>query len=100
MRFCFVLWSNKTGIDQSTYKSVWKDLPNWHNANKKGFPLYRVTNNTFMDEVNQEGNSLSIIMNVIVCDVAKIFIRIYYQKCFIKSKLVIFKKVIQGKIHF
>lgn len=64
MHFCFIFWSDKTGIDQNTYKNVWKDLPNWHNAHKKGFPLYRVTNDTFMDDVNQEGNFLYIEMNV------------------------------------
>eukprot|EP00105_Crassostrea_gigas_P034363 XP_019918511.1 PREDICTED: receptor-type tyrosine-protein phosphatase beta [Crassostrea gigas] len=36
-------------VGQSTIKSVWESLPNWHKAKKQGFPLYRVTNDTFLD---------------------------------------------------
>lgn len=57
-------------MGQTTIRSVWESLPNWHKAKKEGFPLYRVTNDTFMDEVRQGGNSLYIydlyFINVIV----------------------------------
>lgn len=53
-----------------TTRSVWESLPNWHKAKKEGSPLYRVTNDTFMDEVRQGGNSFYIydlyFINVIV----------------------------------
>ncbi|XP_062566535.1 protein sidekick-2-like, partial [Saccostrea cucullata] len=33
-------------------KEDWEGLPNWHDASKNGFPLYRVTNDTYMNEIN------------------------------------------------
>lgn len=48
-------------MSQTTFKNDWESLPNWHKAKKEGFPLYRVTNDTFMDEVRQEGNSFYMI---------------------------------------
>lgn len=43
-----------------TFSSDWKGLPTWHKASKAGFPLYRVTNDTFMDEVRPGGNFILI----------------------------------------
>lgn len=48
--------SYKIDIDQKTLRSVWKGLPTWRKAGKEGFPLYRVTDDTFMDEVRPDGN--------------------------------------------
>lgn len=47
-------------MGQTTIRSVWESLPNWHKAKKEGFPLYRVTNDTFMDDVWQGGSSYYI----------------------------------------
>lgn len=54
--FFVLYWSDKTDIEQNTFRSVWTDLPNWHKANANGFPMYRVTNDTFMDDVRLGGN--------------------------------------------
>lgn len=68
MHFYVLFLSYKTDIDQNTLRSVWKGLPTWHKAGKDGFPLYRVTNDTFMDEVRPGGNfflMIYIVINVI-----------------------------------
>lgn len=49
-----------------TLQHDWKDLPNWHMASKDGFPLYRVTNDTFMDKVRKGGNTILIIFIVLM----------------------------------
>lgn len=59
MHFYVLFLSDKTNIDQDTFVSVWKSLPTWRKAGKEGFPLYRVTNDTFMDEVRPDGNFFS-----------------------------------------
>lgn len=50
---------------ESTLKHGWKDLPNWHTASKDGFPLYRVTNDTFMDMVRPGGNGIYICLSIL-----------------------------------
>lgn len=52
-------------MGQTTIKSVWESLPNWHKANKAGFPLYRVTNDTFMNKARPGGNSFHMIFIVL-----------------------------------
>ncbi|XP_062583571.1 receptor-type tyrosine-protein phosphatase delta-like [Saccostrea cucullata] len=37
-------------------KENWEGLPNWHDASKNGFPLYRVTNQTYMDKIKNGGS--------------------------------------------
>lgn len=59
MQFNVLFLSYKTDIYQNTFRSVWKGLPTWREAGKEGFPLYRVTNDTFMDEVRPLGNFFS-----------------------------------------
>lgn len=49
-----------------THQTEWKDLPNWHKASKDGFPLYRATNDTFMDLVRKGGNTIHIIFIVLM----------------------------------
>ncbi|XP_061176849.1 receptor-type tyrosine-protein phosphatase beta-like isoform X2 [Saccostrea echinata] len=41
---------------QGTVKSEWEGLPNWHEASKSGFPLYRVTNETYMENIRNAGS--------------------------------------------
>lgn len=53
----------KTGLDISTFQDYWKNLPNWHKASKSGFPMYRVTNITYMEVVRHGGNAANIIFN-------------------------------------
>lgn len=52
-------------MPESTLLHNWKDLPNWHEASKDGFPLYRVTNDTFKDKVIN-GNTIHIIFIVLM----------------------------------
>lgn len=52
--------SYKSDMALHTYEHDWKNLHNWYNASKAGFPMYRVTNDTFMDNV-LEGNVIYII---------------------------------------
>lgn len=69
LHFYALFLSYKTDIDQKTFRSVWKGLPTWRKAGKAGFPLYRVTNDTFMDEVRPDGNfffyMIYIVINII-----------------------------------
>lgn len=88
--FLFLNLSDKTDVGQNTFRNVWKDLPNWHKAGTNGFPLYRVTNDTFMADVMQGGNYMYFymvytVMNVIVCSYN--LIPIYYQKYVIESRI-------------
>lgn len=52
-------------MPERTLLHNWKDLPNWHEASKDGFPLYRVTNDTFKDKVIN-GNTIHIIFIVLM----------------------------------
>lgn len=76
-------------MGQSTIKNVWKSLPNWHKAKKQGFPLYRVTNNTFLDTALSGGNSFHMIYIVLnECQTLCLLIRICHyllSESFIKS---------------
>lgn len=44
-----------------TYQQDWETLRNWYSAKKLGFPMYRVTNDTFMDNIKAGGNVIYII---------------------------------------
>lgn len=37
----------------------WKNLPTWREAKEKGFPLYRATNDSYMEKVKKGGNTFS-----------------------------------------
>lgn len=76
-------------MGQTTIMSVWESLPNWHKAKKEKFPLYRATNDTFLDTVRTGSNSFHMIYIVLnECQTLCLLIRICHyllSKSFIKS---------------
>ncbi|XP_062620048.1 phosphatidylinositol phosphatase PTPRQ-like, partial [Saccostrea cucullata] len=70
-------------------KEDWEALPNWNIASKSGFPLYRVTNETYMEEIRIEkkidetanvGVIVGSIIGVIIVIVVVIVVLIFLQR--------------------
>ncbi|XP_052712082.1 receptor-type tyrosine-protein phosphatase eta-like isoform X2 [Crassostrea angulata] len=40
-------------MDPNTRDNDWKNLPTWHEAKDKGFPLYRATNESYMEMIKK-----------------------------------------------
>lgn len=76
-------------MGKTTIWSVWESLPNWHKAKKEEFPLYRATNDTFLDMARTGSNSFHMIYIVLnECQTVCLLIRICHDllsKSFIKS---------------
>lgn len=43
-------------MDPNTRGNYWENLPTWHEAKDKGFPLYRATNDSYMEMI-KNGNA-------------------------------------------
>lgn len=48
-------------MDPNTRGNYWENLPTWHEAKDKGFPLYRATNESYMEMIKKSnGNTFKI----------------------------------------
>nr|XP_034332445.1 receptor-type tyrosine-protein phosphatase eta isoform X3 [Crassostrea gigas] len=41
-------------VDPNTRGNYWENLPTWHEAKDKGFPLYRATNDSYMEMIKND----------------------------------------------